>query len=302
MRRSVLSRCGRPVAGAASLLVLTLAVCWPPTAGWAASPTDGESGNGTQGRGYSLQHDHGPGPDRTSYLFGEVDSAWEAAAGIDPDEPMSSGLLLDLSRQFLDERRLDDALAATRASLSVNPESAVAWAQLGEIYSRTKNFEEAESSFNRALALDGANDQARLGICLNLIAAGLPADAEKQCRSFMANNGTSPELLLVLGEALEDQDKLQEAFICYGKALMENPQYAPAHSRRGRLFCRHHQFEAAAFECRAALAIDPDDKIAHAYLAFALANMDQDDDAMDHATQAQAAGMNMSLVWRVMVE
>ena len=69
--------------------------------------------------------------------------------------------------------------------------------------------------------------------------------------------------------------------------------------RRGRLFCRFGQFEAAATECRLALALDPADPLAHAYVGIACSRLGLLDEARVHSQLAEQAGLQMDAVWAV---
>ena len=96
---------------------------------------------------------------------------------------------------------------------------------------------------------------------------------------------------------LEQQKRLREAFACYGQAIVLDPSAAIPHSRRGLLFCRFGQFDAAEVSCRKALSLDKDNLVAHAYLGIACSYLDNGKDARKHARIAEAGGMNMGAVW-----
>jgi len=168
---------------------------------------------------------------------------------------------------------------------------------LGNLRLQQHRYDESTRFFQQALNDNDSNIEAQRGLVCSLLGENQTHDAEKACRDFLAQNPDRPELWLALGEVLEKQEKLNEAFGCYGQALGLDAEYTAALSRRGRLYCRFTQYEAAALECRRALALDPDDYLAHAYLAIACANLGQNDAARTHAETAEAAGMRMESVW-----
>ncbi len=214
----------------------------------------------------------------------------------------SAPLLVALGELYAAEGHWADAGAVTREALALDPAWVAAWIQLGRIQAESGAYGEALSSYRQALVHEVGNRQAQIGIGYCLLLSGQPAEAERSCREFLAGGHGHAELMVLLGESLEKQERFTEAFACYGQALIWDDRCAPAHSRRGRLYCRYGQYEAAALECRAALAIDPDSALASAYLAIASAHLEQDRTALVHGTRAQDAGLNMKPVWFKLVE
>jgi tetratricopeptide (TPR) repeat protein len=154
----------------------------------------------------------------------------------------------------------------------------------------------------RLLPLGPERDQSVERELILMLANDLPAQAESACRERLQAHPDHPLLWLILGESLERQARWKEAFAGYGQALSLDPNLAPAHSRRGRLFCRFRQYEEARQECATALGLDPDDPLAHAYLGIACAYLGQREAAREHALRAEAAGLNMNDVWRKLAE
>lgn len=208
----------------------------------------------------------------------------------------SALLQLALGALYLELGRLADAESATLKALELEPDNLDAKVQLGRIMNQTGLHHEARSCFTQVLGIDKKHPEAQLGLAISLLEAGAVKEAERQCRLVLNEDVNRKELWIVLGESLEQQERLREAFNCYGKALAIDADLAGAHSRRGRLFCRFGQFEAAAAECRTALKLDPDDPLAHAYLSIACSRLGQKDAAAHHAHRAEEGGMQMKSV------
>jgi Flp pilus assembly protein TadD len=225
--------------------------------------------------------------------------SYTQALSLDPEQAhawLQKGILLTEEHRYQDAA---EALVQARDKLESPTEAFVA---LGRLRLDQLRHAEAAQFFEFALAQAPDHQVAQQLLVCSLIGAKKPETAERACREFITRHPESRELLLYLGEALEQQDRLQEAFAIYGQVLNKNPDSAPAHSRRGRLYCRFRQFEAAAMECRAALALDPADALAHAYLGIACAWLGQREEARTHALQAEAAGMHMNSVWEKLRE
>lgn len=209
----------------------------------------------------------------------------------------SAQLLVLLGAAWLGQRRVADAEEATQAALALNPAIAGGQLQLGAIFAYIGWPENALDCFEKALAQSPGDSAAQCALVYGLIGAGRAAQGEQECRRFLGPAMGDAGLLVALGEALEAQEALKDAFNAYGRALVVDPRSADAHARRGRLFCRFGQFDAAATECRAALAIDPSAALAHAYLGIAYAEQGQTEAAREHVLQAEAGGMRMDSVW-----
>lgn len=209
----------------------------------------------------------------------------------------SAQLLVLLGAAWLGQSRVADAEEATQAALALDPTIAGGQLQLGAIFTYVGWPESALDCFEKALAQSPGDSATQCALVYGLIGVGRAAQGEKECRGFLGSTMDNAGLLIVLGETLEAQEALRDAFNVYGRALVVDPRSADAHARRGRLFCRFGQFDAAATECRAALAIDPSAALAHAYLGIAYAEQGQTEAAREHVLQAEAGGMRMDSVW-----
>ncbi len=209
----------------------------------------------------------------------------------------SAQLLVLLGAAWMGESRLANAEEATQAALALDPVIAGGQLQLGAIFTIIGWPESALDCYEKALAQSPGDSSTQCALVYGLIGVGRAAQGEQECRGFLGGAMDNAGLLVVLGETLEAQEALREAFNVYGRALEVDPRSADAHARRGRLFCRFGQFDAAATECRSALAIDPSAALAHAYLGIAYAEQGQTEAAREHVLQAEAGGMRMDSVW-----
>jgi tetratricopeptide (TPR) repeat protein len=212
----------------------------------------------------------------------------------------SAELLVQLGTMYTLLNRSGEAEKTLSAALALDPDSISAHLQMGELCNLLGRHEAALKNYDHVLALEPGHTEAQCRLVFTMLAAGRAVEAEEACLSFIALDRQKVDLWLALGEALEQQERLQDAFACYGHALKVDSSAAAPHSRRGRLYCRFGQFDAAALECRAALALDSEDPLAHAYLGIACAQLGQDEEARNHALKAEAAGMHMQSVWEML--
>jgi len=209
----------------------------------------------------------------------------------------SSTLLVELSVVYETRSRFSKAEAAAREAVALDPGNMDAHLRLGEIHFRMGEKKAGVGCYRRAHDLSPREALPRVRLVNGLMDIGETLEAEDFCLQFIASDPDNPDLWLALGRSFEKQGKNREAFTTYGQVLTLDPREAEAYARRGRLFCRFGQFEAAEEACRHALALDRDNMVAHAYLGIACSYLDKGKDARKHARIAEAGGMNMSAVW-----
>jgi tetratricopeptide (TPR) repeat protein len=163
--------------------------------------------------------------------------------------PTDSSMMLALARCLLGLDRSGDALAVLEAAIELAPSYANAHAFKGQALGRLSWLAKEEQSYARALELDPENLIARAGLaalCSHFgehqearaharavleaapdhadaslvmavadLAQGSPAAAEARLRELIAEHGPSPTLSGHLGDALDAQDRVQEAFDAY---------------------------------------------------------------------------------------
>jgi tetratricopeptide (TPR) repeat protein len=240
--------------------------------------------------------------DYAEFLLAEGDPAAAAAVlerGRGRTEP-SADLLTALGRAYQQRRMWNKAESCTRDALALDGDHVGATVQLGEIYLALGWPRSGLDCFRRAVDLAPGDLLPQLRLVQGLCENGAAEEAEDTCLQFIAADPEHAELWVALGRVFEKQGNRREAFTTYGQALTIDASATEAWARQGKLFCEFGQFEAAAQSCRHALGIDPDDPLAHAYLGIALSHLGDGEGARAHAEMAEAAGLNMTAVWRAL--
>lgn len=144
-----------------------------------------------------------------------------------------------------------------RASIDIEPRRAEFRANLANLLRRQARLQEAKSSYEAALALDGAHRQARLGLARTLNDLGQHAAAEAECRQLLAAQERDAEAWGTLAAALREQNRLHESEMAYRRAIAIAPNYGVAHHNLGALLSRLDRAEEAlqALERASALGI-----------------------------------------------
>jgi tetratricopeptide (TPR) repeat protein len=179
--------------------------------------------------------------------------------------PTDTSMMVALGRCLLGLERPGDALAVLEAAIELTPSYANAHAHKGQALGRLSWMAEEEQSYARALELDPANLIAKAGmasLCSHFgdhqearahalavlgsapdhtdaalvvamadLAEGSPTSAESRIRRLLAAPRPGPWLSSFLGDALDAQDRAQEAFDAYGRSgealhLLHEGQYS----------------------------------------------------------------------------
>jgi tetratricopeptide (TPR) repeat protein len=130
--------------------------------------------------------------------------------------------------------KLDEAIASYNKALSLKPDNAEAYNNMGAALKDQGKLEEAIASYNKALSLKPDNAEAY-------------------------NN---------MGNALKDQSKLDEAIASYNKALSLKPDYAEAYNNMGNALQEQGKLDEAIAAYNKALSLKPDYAEAYYNLSF----------------------------------
>lgn len=212
----------------------------------------------------------------------------------------SADLLVALGAAYQRQKKWTKAEQVIREALILEEDNVLAHVQLGEIFIALGWSRSGLECFRTAVDLSPGDTLAQVRLVHGLCEVGELEEAEETCLQFIAADQEHAGLWLALGRVFEAQGKRREAFTTYGQVLTLDPNSSEAWARQGKLFCEFGQFEAAEHSCRRALELDEDDALAHAYLGIALAHIGDGDEARRHALIAEAAGLNMTAVWKAL--
>lgn len=145
-------------------------------------------------------------------------------------------------------REHDQAIAAFKRSVQVDPKFAYAWTLMGHEFIANEDFDSAMSSFRHAVAIDrrGFGGWYGLGKCSERI--GKLEDAERHFRIASSLNPTNSTLLVCIGLVLERQRNRRAALTQYSKALELAPSSALARFKKARVLMHLRMWEEALAE------------------------------------------------------
>ncbi len=194
----------------------------------------------------------------------------------------------NLGSALLDLERAEEAEAAFRTALELQPEYAEAWCNLAAALLELRRFAEAEAAARRALALRPDHAEAHLNLGMaEMRLKRLPEAAAR----FRAALELAPRLAKAhrnLGVVLKELNQLDEALLCYGRALLLEPDSPDTHLNLGNLLLAQRRYQEALGAAEETLRLKPGAPLAYLCLGNALDALGRHDEALAAFEQALA--------------
>ncbi|NJM33950.1 MAG: tetratricopeptide repeat protein [Rhodomicrobium sp.] len=186
----------------------------------------------------------------------------------------------DLGVILKDMDELDDAQAACEKAIALKPNFHPAHSNLGNIFKAMGRLEDAADCYVRAIecAPSFADGYANLGATLAMM--GKTEDALDACRCAVDLAPNNAEALIAYGHALRAADRIEEAMDAYRQAIALKPEHGPVHSDLGCLLQQQGRLDEALQEHKTALELKPDAAESHSNLGIALKELGRLSDAM----------------------
>jgi protein O-GlcNAc transferase len=177
--------------------------------------------------------------------------------------------LLERGRELRGQGRAEEAIAAFREALALEPNLAEAHHQLGNALKSLRRYAEAAASLRAAALLAPENAAVWLNLGVACLEQGWSEEAVARFRRAVELEPFRPDARNVLGHALLVQGRCAEARRQLEEALRLRPGYAAAHDNLGRVLKAQGRAGEALAQHRAALAVQPKPET-HSNLLFSL--------------------------------
>ncbi len=176
---------------------------------------------------------------------------------------------LERGRELRGQGRVDEAIAAFREALALEPNLAEAHHQLGNALKALRRYAEAVPSLRAAALLAPENAAVWLNLGVACLELGLSEEAVARFRRAVELEPFRPDARNVLGHALLVAGRCAEARRQLEEALRLRPGYAAAHDNLGRVLKAQGRSTEAIAHHRAAVAAQPKAEV-HSNLLFSL--------------------------------
>lgn len=206
----------------------------------------------------------------------------ESSSDVAPPADRQTIQQLVQSQQALDEGRFNTALMLADSAAKRAPDYAGAHFQRARILSELKLYEEAETSYQKALSKDADFQGIWFNRGNNAFRQGDYDDALKYYHREKKHHASTPDLLLHLGRAHDALGHVDSATYYFQRSLQQDSTNAQTYARLGRLYQNQGQLEAALQQTRQAYRLDSSSLNYRYLLGAQLFRLGKNQEAIDH--------------------
>ena len=154
------------------------------------------------------------------------------------------------------------AIAALDHAGTIDADSPRMHVLLGDIFRQKRRWDDAESEYRKAVALDPKSYTARLSLGIVLFTELKNDEAFNIDRALLAEDPNDAEANLLAAEILAQQNQFREAEPYLSKCQTLKPEFVPRlHSLLGQIYAQTDRVPAAISEYKAGLSADEDGSI-----------------------------------------
>ncbi len=190
-----------------------------------------------------------------------------------------SSIWYKLGIAYHQSHKTDDAVAAFRKALALNPKSLVTIISLGEVLEFAEDRYDARQIYIEAGKKLGNNPEVVAKLCLLNYEDAYWKEAVKYCQIAVNINPKDEVSWAFLANSNYELQLRPKTFQVFKSAVAANPKSSLLHRARGLLFYREKSFEQAVVDLGYAAAQDPHDDEAMLFFARSLYELGRFNDA-----------------------
>lgn len=219
---------------------------------------------------------------------GELESAGPILQGlIERDDPAADLAREALVAGLLYRFHLPEADRQIADWLQQEPDSTMALLAQGKLWERRLKSADALESYRRILELDPEHDEARLRLTTLLVALSQSEEALPHLEYLRQRLPGNAQVLVQLGQALDLQERSDEARAVLDECLRQHPGDPAALAERGRIALRDGEGALAEEYLARAVSLDPGDVPARHRYQLALSYNGKKEEAARQEEEAQ---------------
>jgi len=187
-------------------------------------------------------------------------NAFERAIKLNPSALLKDKLftsLLIIGQQCYGARDLKRSEDAFQRATEVNPQSATAWAYLGDVSFKQGKIKEAERDYRNAISIDPNSASSWISLGNVLAQQNRFEAAEEAYQKAISLDPNMASTHIGMGNVLAQQGKFIEAEKAYRKAISINPNLASSWVGLGNVLAQQNRFEAAEEAYQMAISLNP---------------------------------------------
>jgi predicted O-linked N-acetylglucosamine transferase (SPINDLY family) len=191
-----------------------------------------------------------------------------------------------------DKGHFDEAIAACRQAIALKPGFAEAYCNLGSALREKSQLDEAIAAYHQAITFKPGFAEAYCNLGSALGDKGHFDEAIAVCRQAIVLKPNYPEAHYNLGNALREKSQLDEAIAAYHQVIALKPGFAEAHNNLGNALKDRGKLDEAIAAYHQAIALNPGLAEAYCNLGNALGDKGRFDEAIAACRQAIALKPN----------
>ncbi|ETR72748.1 MAG: TPR repeat-containing protein [Candidatus Magnetoglobus multicellularis str. Araruama] len=185
------------------------------------------------------------------------------------DNHQKASLLFEQALLLTDQNQANEAIRYYQEIISIQPDHAIAYNNLGILFNQQKDYQKAETCFKKATQLDKtyANAWFNWG---NLLKETKDCDhAIEKYSQAIKNKPLFAEAYNNMGECFGALDQFHKAIEAYETAIKINSQLVGSYYNLGNLHYKKYHYQRAREYYQQCIVLQPDYKDAHYHLGFA---------------------------------
>lgn len=194
------------------------------------------------------------------------------------EDPENIRALVTLAGILQDEGKSDEVIRICRSALDVDQRNTRALELMGRAYMDMHNFQEAMPWLQKAVDVQPKLTQNRLNLAACLVGLKRYDEATRTLTGLLAEHPKFPLAHYHLGLLYEEQGKIQEALVEYGKEIDINSSSFMARFNMGRLQLRQGDQAAYMEQMRQVIRLAPKNPAGYLFLARGMLKENADPD------------------------
>jgi protein O-mannosyl-transferase len=218
-------------------------------------------------------------------MYADLETLWRTTIARNPNSFLAYN---NLGNEMVKHSRLDEAIVNFNKALENDPVDAEACDNIGSALLQKGQVEEAITYCQRALEINPDYIDAHYNLGTALMKANRMAEAAIQFQKVLAVNPTDMETYNNVGLTLCQVGDMDEAIALYKKALKLFPNDVEAYNNLGFALCQMGRMDEAVGYFKKSLEINPKDAAIYGNLGLALSQLGRTAEAIDDYKKALA--------------
>tara|TARA_Y100000022_G_scaffold195572_1_gene201404 strand:- start:1210 stop:2793 length:1584 start_codon:yes stop_codon:yes gene_type:complete len=203
---------------------------------------------------------------------GKLDEAIDAYKKVISLKPDSASAYIDMGNALYHQGKLDETISAFKKAIFLNPKNANAYYNIGVVFNAKGKLNEAIDSYKKSVLLNPNYAEAYSNMGVALHEKGMLDEALEIFKKSISLNPDNAIAYNNMGATLKDLGKYEKAIEAYKRCIVLKPNYADAYNNLGVVLQDHDKLGKAIEAYKKSILLKPNYAEAHHNLSFALLN------------------------------